>query len=47
MAASTGQALQEISHRMIGEVNGSQLSSEEILSDHVYYYSRSSDSITM
>ncbi len=34
-------------NRMIGEVNGSQLSSEEILSDHVYYYSRSSDSITM
>ncbi len=34
-------------NRMIVEVNSSQLSSEEILSDHVYYYSRSSDRITM
>lgn len=32
---------------MVRDVNSSQLSREEILSDHVYYYSRESNEITM
>jgi len=32
---------------MVKEINSSQLSREEILSDHVYYYSRKTCRITM
>ena len=32
---------------MIQEVNDTQLLPEEILSDHAYYYSRSTDTITI
>ena len=37
---------QELSD-MVQDVNSSQLSREEILSDHVYYYSRETCQITM
>ena len=32
---------------MVRDVNSSQLAREEILSDHVYYYSLETDQITM
>lgn len=37
---------QELS-KMVTDVNSSQLSQEEILSDHVYYYSRETEKLTM
>lgn len=33
--------------RMVCEINQSEVEEEEILSDHIYYYHRSTDSITM
>lgn len=40
------QSYRELSE-MVQEVNATQLSTEDILSDHVYYYSRESSRITM
>jgi len=33
--------------QMVCDINQSEVSAEEILSDHIYYYHRSTDSITM
>ena len=44
--ATSDTSYQELS-QMVQEVNDTQVSPEEILSDHVYYFSRSSGSIRM
>lgn len=44
--ASNGESSSELS-AMVREVNATQLSNEEILSDHVYYYSRETGQLTM
>ena len=44
--ATSDTSFAELS-RMVKEVNETQVSPEEILSDHVYYFSRNSRSIRM
>lgn len=44
--AMHNDSYQELSD-MVKEVNSSQLTSEEILSDHVYYFSRATSKLTM
>lgn len=44
---SSGSIHPEELNRMVCEVNATQVADEEILSDHIYYYSLSNESLTM
>ena len=46
LPAETNDAYEPLTH-MVREVNASQVASDEILSDHVYYYSRESQALCM